>query len=189
RALAEARRARHRGSHPGVNRGTEAAPCAHAGRRKGDGDGVLNHWVDTLVALQASGTPAVIVSVVGTRGSVPRTAGTHMIVTREELHGTIGGGHLEFQALSIARALLGGAPGTQRLRRFPLGASLGQCCGGVVNLLFEPIVADARWLATLLEIRNARIACAVVSPVGGSNCDKLIVTAQHVHGAVDVDVH
>ncbi|MET0204205.1 MAG: xanthine dehydrogenase accessory protein XdhC [Casimicrobiaceae bacterium] len=143
----------------------------------------MNHWVDALVALQASGTAAVVVSVVGTRGSVPRAAGTHMIVTREKLHGTIGGGHLEFQAIGIARDLIGGAPGAQRLRRFPLGASLGQCCGGVVNLLFEPVAGPAEWIAHAATLRNERTPFVTLVPTTGDDpAGRLVVTAREAYG-------
>jgi xanthine dehydrogenase accessory protein XdhC len=50
--------------------------------------------------------------------------------------GTIGGGNLEYTALKIAREmLLSGEP--RRERRFALGDSLGQCCGGSVMLGFS----------------------------------------------------
>ena len=68
-----------------------------------------------------------------------------MVVSADAVDGTIGGGHLEFTATAIARDMLAGATRSpaNELRRFPLGASLGQCCGGVVNLLFEPVDAVA----------------------------------------------
>ena len=53
--------------------------------------------------------PAVLVQVTATEGSVPREAGTWMGVFAEAVTGTIGGGHLEYQALAMARARLQGA--------------------------------------------------------------------------------
>ena len=59
------------------------------------------------------------------------------------LVGTIGGGHLEFEAIKKARALLckpsGITPASaaDNSLRFALGPSLGQCCGGVVHLQLE----------------------------------------------------
>ena len=47
-----------------------------------------------------------LVTVAATRGSAPREAGTRMIVSAGALHGTIGGGHLEFEAIRIARDAL-----------------------------------------------------------------------------------
>ena len=83
----------------------------------------------------------VLVEVACTQGSVPREAGTWMLVFADSLACTIGGGHLEFQAISTARALLGGAPSPEAaaLVRYALGPSLGQCCGGVVHLAYRRV--------------------------------------------------
>jgi xanthine dehydrogenase accessory factor len=75
------------------------------------------------------------VLVLETRGSAPREAGTRMWVSATEARGTIGGGNLEYSALKIAREMLLSSE-TQRERRFALGDSLGQCCGGSVTLRF-----------------------------------------------------
>lgn len=108
-----------------------------------------------LHSLQAG--PACLVTVEATQGSVPREAGTWMALAGtvpgapgapELLMGTIGGGHLEFAALAQARRLLqlhlaGEAPPAIALRQ-ALGPSLGQCCGGVVQLRLECVTqADA----------------------------------------------
>jgi xanthine dehydrogenase accessory factor len=73
--------------------------------------------------------------IVETRGSAPREAGTRMWVSATETRGTIGGGNLEYTALKIAREMLLSGE-AQRERRFALGDSLGQCCGGQVTLRF-----------------------------------------------------
>ena len=75
------------------------------------------------------------VLVVETRGSAPREAGARMWVSAAEVHGTIGGGNLEYSALKIAREMLFSSE-ERRERRFALGDSLGQCCGGSVTLQF-----------------------------------------------------
>ena len=82
--------------------------------------------------------PAVLVQVHAAEGSVPRGVGTWMAVFEDALMATVGGGHLEFQAIAQARELLsGGAASEPVIQRFALGPSLGQCCGGVVHLRFE----------------------------------------------------
>jgi xanthine dehydrogenase accessory factor len=146
----------------------------------------MSDWVDFLVRLQAQGEPAVIVSVASTKGSVPREAGTRMIVSRASIHGTIGGGHLEHQAIAIARDLIAGDnDNPERLRRFPLGASLGQCCGGLVNLLFEPVAQEAPWLDAVVRCMRDRVPCVLVTPTcGPSDAGKLVVSAGDVHGAL-----
>ena len=84
-------------------------------------------------AWAAAARPAVVVEVVATRGSAPREAGTRMLVAADAVLGTIGGGHLEQQAIADARGLLRNA-GREFSRRVALGPSLGQCCGGAVDL-------------------------------------------------------
>lgn len=71
-----------------------------------------------------------------TEGSAPREAGTRMWVGADAIRGTIGGGNLEYSALKIAREMLLSGE-VRRERRFALGDSLGQCCGGSVTLAFS----------------------------------------------------
>lgn len=79
---------------------------------------------------------AIRVTISRAKGSSPRDAGTAMLVFADRIEGTIGGGALEWEAMAIARAML--ADGTdQTTRAFPLGPSLGQCCGGAVTLEFD----------------------------------------------------
>jgi xanthine dehydrogenase accessory factor len=84
---------------------------------------------------------AVLVRVESTQGSAPREAGTWMAVWADGLAGTIGGGQLEFQAIQAAREVLAGGPSIDGIRRYPLGPSLGQCCGGVMFLSYRRITA------------------------------------------------
>jgi xanthine dehydrogenase accessory factor len=97
----------------------------------------MSHWLDDLEVRLAAENAVVRVSVAAVRGSAPREAGACMLVGRGEgVSGTIGGGHLEWKAIAIAREMLEhGERG--RLDRLSLGATLGQCCGGVVELWFE----------------------------------------------------
>ena len=83
---------------------------------------------------------ACLMSVHGARGSVPREKGAWMAVFAEGTVGTIGGGHLEFVAMAQARERLAGGTG-EALVRYPLGPSLGQCCGGELQLRFELVTA------------------------------------------------
>ena len=97
----------------------------------------------------------VLVSVDSVQGSGPREVGAWMAVFPQTLVNTIGGGHLEFQAITEARALLhrpvavnASSTATHEdnalTTRYALGPALGQCCGGVVHLKFERIsAADA----------------------------------------------
>jgi len=97
----------------------------------------MHPWIETIHQLSRQGEAYVIVTVLDARGSTPRDSGTKMVVAREKNYGTIGGGHLEFQAIGFATQMLLEGRERQHLETFPLGPGLGQCCGGSVTLLFE----------------------------------------------------
>lgn len=126
------------------------------------------------LSLQLAHSRAVLVGVEATQGSVPREPGAWMAVFANDVVGTIGGGHLELQAIGHARQLLACAIAPspkQALQRYALGPSLGQCCGGVVHLRFEPITS-----ADLPALRK-RLSGALV-PValfGGGHVGKALV--------------
>jgi xanthine dehydrogenase accessory factor len=84
--------------------------------------------------------PAVWVTVVAHRGSVPRHADAWMAVFADACVGTVGGGQLEWQAQREARQRLHAASPVAVLR-YPLGPKLDQCCGGEVHLRFERVDA------------------------------------------------
>ena len=103
----------------------------------------LHHLLERIQA-----APACLVTVESTQGSAPREPGAWMAVfaaPAAPLVGTIGGGHLELQAMGEARERLAehlaGLPPRAPLVRQALGPSLGQCCGGVVHLRFECVGA------------------------------------------------
>ena len=132
--------------------------------------------IDKLVERLAR-EPAALLTVDSTQGSVPREAGTWMGVFADgAIIGTVGGGHLEFEAIALARRALAGER-VESPRRFALGPSLGQCCGGVVHLRFAVArPADAAALRTRLEAA----ADAVRMPValfGGGHVGHAIVQA------------
>jgi len=131
--------------------------------------------LDTLRRWLATG-PAVLVTVQSTQGSVPREAGTWMAVFDDRVLGTVGGGHLEFDAIAQARVALKGS-GFEPQRRFALGPSLGQCCGGVVHLGFErvPCAEAAALIERLQAEQDARRM--PVALFGGGHVGRAIVRA------------
>jgi xanthine dehydrogenase accessory factor len=131
----------------------------------------------------------VVVTVAQTLGSAPREAGTKLIVTQDKIYGTIGGGNLEFKAIELAQQALekkGFEEGAQRvLHRFPLGPSLGQCCGGLVILHLEYIeTPQPEWLDQWNNMADH--PCVLVSSLnettGAENNDRLIVSANEIVG-------
>src|ERR1043166_701269 len=142
----------------------------------------MNDWVGELQRLRREGTAAVLVTVASIKGSAPREPGAKMIVTAGDAHGPIGGRHPEHQATAIARDLLA-RRGGGALRRFPLGASLGQCCGGLVNLLFDPVFTTAEWVDTLAAFRRDGTPCVLVTAAHGvAHAGKLVVPSDGVIG-------
>ena len=106
----------------------------------------------SLLAQSLSHGPAVLVSVVAAQGSVPREVGAWMAVFAQHQVGTIGGGQLEWQATAMARQALQGEASLPLRQRMALGPSLGQCCGGAVELNFEAVAAhDLPMLRSRLE--------------------------------------
>ncbi|PSU35665.1 xanthine dehydrogenase accessory protein XdhC [Photobacterium lutimaris] len=104
-------------------------------------------WIHALARLDEQGEPCIMVTVLEQQGSVPRNTGTKMLVTHNEIFASIGGGHLEYQAIQIAREMLVADDTQLRTERFNLSARLGQCCGGIATLCLEPIVQPKYHLA------------------------------------------
>ena len=112
----------------------------------------MSGWLKNLQCVLDSGEPAEIVTVIGVRGSAPREVGARMLISRQETFGTIGGGQLEYQCIRRAtQRLAAGERAALVRRRFPLGADCGQCCGGVVEVLFEDLTAASSRYTALLE--------------------------------------
>ncbi len=126
--------------------------------------------------LQA-GTAAVVVEVIATKGSAPREAGTRMLVSARRVHGTVGGGHLEFKAIESARVLLASGGAEPIEQHYPLGPALGQCCGGAVTLRLQRLQALhlAEWALppprfTLQLYGAGHVGRAIVKLLAGLPC-------------------
>lgn len=135
------------------------------------------HWNSALLNKLAQ-VPAIWITVLQAQGSVPRGAGTVMAVFDDEFLGTIGGGHLEFEAIGEARRHLLASSGKQALpieKRFALGPSLGQCCGGALVLKFEWVDAsDAERLQGILQSLAAQ-RFQPLALFGGGHVGKALV--------------
>lgn len=97
------------------------------------------NWLEALNHYKRTNTSCVLVMITHVEGSAPRSVGTRMLVSADNIFDTLGGGALELEAISHARALL--ANKTQNVaisaRTLSLGAELSQCCGGRVTLQFD----------------------------------------------------
>ena len=105
-----------------------------------------------------------------------------MVVTEDATFGTIGGGQLEYEALRSAREMLTGGAAAQ-LSRFGLGPSLGQCCGGTAEVLFEPTSeATEGWLRALAAYVDRGEPAVLVTALGAAAGGKLVVSREGAVG-------
>lgn len=133
----------------------------------------MRDWLANLHdEIAARGGPVVRVVVATVRGSAPREPGASMLVTAHGERGTIGGGHLELVATRIAREMLEAPAASSRRDRFSLGASLGQCCGGIVELWFQRYeAADLANLAAALRLRESGAAPDAIAALASLDPD------------------
>ena len=131
-------------------------------------------WSETQqqILTHLSQQPLCWVQVQATRGSVPREEGAWMAVFTDEIMGTIGGGHLEWQAIAQARQLLAqwadhSSCQREHVQRYALGPSLGQCCGGALELRYTWFeAADAPRLRALMPEPSQCVALFGAGHVG-----------------------
>jgi xanthine dehydrogenase accessory factor len=146
----------------------------------------MNDWLHGLARAREQGVDAVLVTVAVGKGSTPREPGVKMTVTRDASYGTIGGGELEYQAIGVARGLLGSNDALQEMtsRRYPLGATMGQHCGGAADLIFERVSRDAPWVSHLSSALNQGQAWVAVTPVDGASDVHLHVGSEATWGTL-----
>lgn len=112
-----------------------------------------------------------------------------MAVFGDRLVGTIGGGRLEWDAIHHAQAILAADSGAQAAEAshvhqvvYRLGPSLGQCCGGEVQLQYERV-----GLADLPTLRQRLVeAQPCVALFGGGHVGHALV---HVLSTLEQPVH
>jgi len=150
-------------------------------------DGNVVPWLDALAAALTRDGRAVLVVVVAAKGSTPRETGAAMVVSQDACAGSIGGGHLEYEAMRVAHDALAAGPCGTCLVRYPLAASLGQCCGGVATLAYSTLDRRAwSWLEPALACARAGSPFVVVaSATGDDGCaSRLVVSADDVRGTL-----
>ena len=92
---------------------------------------------EALSRLDAGGR-VVVATVLKRRGSTPSTPGQKLaLLGPDDAVGTVGGGAVERAVLDKMRSLLSDISSGHEL-----GASMGMCCGGAVELLLEPMDAN-----------------------------------------------
>jgi xanthine dehydrogenase accessory factor len=98
-------------------------------------------WHQAVAWLAKNHLPYVLLTLLGVQGSTPRDNGTKMVIAdlngEPSVWGTIGGGRFEFKVTDMARQMLSEGRFSQHIEHVPLGANLGQCCGGRASVLLE----------------------------------------------------
>lgn len=97
--------------------------------------------LEELLRARQTRTPCALATVAATTGSVPRQAGSKMLVYADgKISGTIGGG--KFEALVVEDSLKSIAAKQTLLKTYPLREdkpdSFGAICGGEVTIMIEP---------------------------------------------------
>lgn len=72
--------------------------------------------------------------IINTEGSVPSEEGNYMLISKGDIFGTIGGGHLEYLVINKSKELLKNKVQKSETLNIPLGPGIGQCCGGYVQI-------------------------------------------------------
>ncbi|MDJ0956563.1 MAG: xanthine dehydrogenase accessory protein XdhC [Arenicellales bacterium] len=146
----------------------------------------MNSWLNPLLLLTQRGKESVLVSIVEALGSTPRELGTKMIVTDDDTFATIGGGQFEYNCILFARELLRNKVDFTT-KRFSLGPSLGQCCGGAATVSFDRIAALPEWLSQLSTFQKEQqpvVLASVVKTAAGTTpkSQKFIIGEHDVIG-------
>ena len=99
---------------------------------------MMQNWIDILKYYKDKGEAVALVTITNCLGSTPCVVGSRMIVTKNKnIHGTIGGGKLEFNA--IDEAIVAISENRIVKSSVTLGPEFEQCCGGQVELIIEPM--------------------------------------------------
>jgi xanthine dehydrogenase accessory factor len=101
--------------------------------------------------LARAGTGGALATVARTSGSTPVPVGTKLLIGPEgRLQGTVGGGCVEADVLTAARALQEQRPIllTHHLNA-DLAGDLGLSCGGTVEIVVEPLLRSGGYVAVL----------------------------------------
>jgi xanthine dehydrogenase accessory factor len=143
----------------------------------------MTSTVQELKDFLASADPVALVEVAGTKGSTPRETGAFMLVSPGSIHGTIGGGQLEYMAIDKARQMLR-SQAAERIDAhevcatldIPLGPEIGQCCGGRVEVSIRPVdAALADGLIAAAERQEERLPHIYI--FGGGHVGKALAAA------------
>lgn len=96
---------------------------------------------EAIVEAERAGVICALATVIRSQGSVPRQAGSKMLVYEDgRIVGTVGGGVMEARAVAEAQTIMRtGQPNTFTYNLNDLGVGDPGICGGTVEIFIEPI--------------------------------------------------
>jgi xanthine dehydrogenase accessory factor len=155
----------------------------------------MTDWLlEELAAARRARTPCALVTVAATKGSVPRSAGSKMLVYPDgKTSATIGGG--KFESLVIAQARKQMREKKPLLKTYPLHEksreSFGAICGGEMTVLIEPqILNEAIFLIggghCALAIAKLAVDCGLFVTVVDDRAELLSIFPPQVATVGDV---
>jgi xanthine dehydrogenase accessory factor len=105
----------------------------------------VHRFYQSIAEHLARGETVAHLKVIRVEGSGPQVVGASLLLREDGgFEGTIGGGAVEARALADGAALL--AQRRTGLLRYNLGAELGMCCGGVMEIFVEVLEPSRRLL-------------------------------------------
>ena len=135
----------------------------------------MNRWLKLLDALLTDNQSVVVITQIKVTGSAPRETGAKMLVTSDSSYLSIGGGHLEYRAIELARNMLD-EQCSQSVQQFSLGAALGQCCGGAVTLLFERFDGPQEWLGKAHDLLSCDQSVILLTRLDSDSPEHVVVS-------------
>lgn len=142
--------------------------------------------LEVAAARARAGIAGAMATVVARHGSAPSTPGQKLYVAEDDTCvGTVGGGAVEREVLAALEALVHGACGPEgakerhSVRSFKLGAELGMCCGGSVDVLVEAL--DAKM--PCLVVGGGHVGTAVAPLLARIGFAVTVVDARELWGA------
>lgn len=114
---------------------------------------------EAIITAQNQAIPTALATIIETQGSIPRHAGSKLLVYADGTTvGTIGGGLMESQVIAQAKIVIAsGAPRTETYRLNDISAGDAGICGGSAKIFIEPIVMSP----TLLIVGGGHVGKAL----------------------------
>ena len=162
------------------NKSSSPLPVGEVAQSAGEGPrgwlAPLRDWPAAVVRSLQTESAVVRIVIASVRGSSPRAVGTNMLVERERILGTIGGGQLEWAAIAAARSMLANSssPSVQ-LQKLILGPQLAQCCGGAVELWLERYTHSDTAVLNVAAEALLRGPAMLITSVGGEKVERRVI--------------